>query len=434
MAAGERGVGAGGRREVFFGWPMLAVCTVVFIASAPGQTVVVSQFNRSISESLGLSQTALSGAYLVGTVAAAVPLVLVGTLSDRFGPRLVTAAVAGLFGLACVLAGQARGLVSLTVAFFLLRLLGQGSLGVLSGHALALWFERRLGTANGIKLVGAQLGFAIAPVVAVGLIAALGWRAAYAALGLWVWALVLPKVLLVSRDRPEEVGQRIDGDPPLAPAAAKTEGDGGGAVAGDGLHVDPAFTLRDAMRTRAYWVLAAATMMNGLVGTALLFHAQPLLEGSGLPASASASLAMAWSLSMSIAVLPLGRLSDLAPPSALLSAGAGLLGVASLLFVWLGSVGVGLAAMACFGVSQAATFATAVPTIARYFGRAHHGAIRGSVSRLSVVGTGLGPLVLGLSVDGLGSYTPGLAALACGCLGLAAACATLRRPATPDRA
>ena len=94
---------------------MLGVASAAFIASSPGQTVVVSQFNTSFREDLGLSPSALSGAYMVGTVLASLPLVLVGSLSDRFGPRLVTGVIAVLFALACASVGLARGLVSLTV-------------------------------------------------------------------------------------------------------------------------------------------------------------------------------------------------------------------------------------------------------------------------------------------------------------------------------
>ena len=36
--------------------------------------------------------------------------------------------------------------VALIVGFFSLRFLGQAALSLYSGHTLALWFERRLGT------------------------------------------------------------------------------------------------------------------------------------------------------------------------------------------------------------------------------------------------------------------------------------------------
>jgi len=322
----ERGVGGGvevdvgagncapvgGRR--FYGWTMLGVATVAFIATGPGQTVVVSQFNTAIRDDLGISASALGTAYMVGTVAAAVPLVLAGKASDRFGPRRVMGVVAVLFALSCVLAGQVQGVVSLTVAFFLLRFLGQGVLGLLSGHQLALWFERRLGTVSGLKFVFVNAGFAVLPVLTLWLIDLVGWRLTFACLGVMAAAMVLPLVVWVARDRPEEVGQRIDGDPPIERARVDEETrDNGssGADVGDHvlsasvdaaldarpdagsdahpelvpsgrLHLDPGFRLGQALCAPAFWVINATLALSGMIGTALIFHAQPLIASLGI--------------------------------------------------------------------------------------------------------------------------------------------------------
>ncbi|MGD1915476.1 MAG: MFS transporter, partial [Phycisphaerales bacterium] len=200
--------------DPFRGPVIAAGCTVALIATAPGQTVVVSQFNESFTTSLGLSATTLSTAYLVGTVAAAVPLTFVGAVADRFGPRRVMFVIAVLFGLACVATGQARSLAVLTLCFFCLRFLGQGSLSMLSGHILALWYERKLGTANRFNMVFAPGGFALSPCVAIALLGRLDWRWAYAVLGLPVPLTVLPLAGFVPTDRPAEVGQLPGGDPP----------------------------------------------------------------------------------------------------------------------------------------------------------------------------------------------------------------------------
>lgn len=407
----------------FYGPVIAAGCTIALVASGPGQTVVVSQFNDSFTTSLGLSATSLSGAYLLGTVAAALPLTLVGALADRFGPRRVMLVVALLFGLACAATGRAHDLATLTVCFFLLRLLGQGALGVLSGHVLALWYERRLGTANGVKMVFAQVGFALWPWVAIGLIGWLGWRQAYAALGLLVWLLVLPIAAFVLKDRPAALGQRIDGDGPNAP------GTGAGH---DPRHVDPAFTLRRALRTRALWILAGATALSGFTGTALLFHAQPILLSRGLDAGYSAAMSMSWALAVALFVLPMGWLSDRVPPRGLLALAGVLMAASPALVVVAGSVFLLCLAMAIYGVAMAIGSAVAVPTIARYFGRRHHGAIRGFTAFLAVAGTGLGPVVLGVGFDQTGSFAAGLLPCAGLALALALASLSLRRPLPPE--
>lgn len=416
---------------------MLGVAACGLVASGPGQTVVVSQFNTSFREDLGLSASALGAAYMVGTVAAAAPLPLVGKLSDRFGPRLMLGLVALVFGLACASIGLVQGIVSLTIGFFLLRFLGQGSMSLVSGHALALWFERRLGTANGLKVMLGQLGFTALPGLTLLLIAELGWRLAYPALGLMVWALVLPLVIFVARNHPHEVGQKIDGDPPAEPPGrdplredASPEFDPTGHA-----HIDPAFTLAETLRTPAFWIVSLAVALNGVIGTALIFHAQPLLESRGLEITLAADMVRAWSITMMLAVFPVGWLADRLPARVLLPAALALAMIGTAIPLTpidfgAGAAGVWLmrSSMIVFALSQALATGVGVPTIARYFGRAHHGAIRGVVTVLGVMGTGLGPVTLGLSLDLTGSFAPGLLGFIAAGAPLLVAAMFLKRP------
>ena len=413
------------RRNGFHGPVIAAACTVALIASAPGQTVVVSQFNESFTTTLGLSATALSTAYLVGTVTAAMPLTLVGSVADRFGPRRVMFVVALLFGLACIAAGQARSLVVLTLCFFCLRFLGQGSLSMLSGHVLALWYERKLGTINGVKMVFAQVGFMASPWLAIWLIGWLDWRWAYAVLGVLVWLVVLPLAAFVLRDRPEELGQNIDGDP--LPEQRKNES----AETPEPRHVDPAFTLKQTLATRAFWIVAGATVLSGFTGTALLFHSQPILIARGLDPTMSAAMSTSWALAVAVFVLPFGRLSDRLPPRGLLCLAGALMAASPSIVIFAESVVLLCSAMAVYGVAMAIGSAVGVPTIARYFGRKHHGAIRGFTTFLGVAGTGLGPVVLGVSLDRTGSFTAGLVLCVALAVALAIASLTLKRPLVP---
>lgn len=420
----------------FYGPVIAAACTVALVASAPGQTVVVSQFNKSFTDTLALSATQLSSAYLIGTAAAALPLTFVGALADKLGPRRVMFVVALLFGGACIAAGQARSLPVLTLCFFGLRFLGQGSLSMLSGHILALWYERRLGTINGFKMVFAQAGFAASPLVAIGLIQWLGWRWAYAALGVIVWLLVLPLAAFVLKDRPDEKGQNIDGDGqgPLLSSQEHADTQGSSAPGEDGSpkHPDPAFTLKQTISTRAFWILAGAMVLSGFTGTALLFHSQPILEARDLDPAYSAAMSTSWALAVAALVLPVGYLADRMPPRGLLAVAALLMAASPALVVVADTVVLLCVAMALYGVAMAVGTAVGVPTIARYFGRRHHGSIRGFLTFLGVAGTGLGPVVLGVSLDYAGSFTIGLLACAGLAVLLAVASFALKRPLAPS--
>jgi len=84
--------------------------------------------------------------------------------------------------------------------------------------------------------------------------------------------------------------------------------------------------------------------------------------------------------------------------------------------------------MLLFGLAQALSMGVGAPTIARYFGRAHHGAIRAAATVLGVAGTGLGPVALGLSLDLTGDFSAGLLAFVAVCAPLALFGTALRRP------
>ena len=152
---------AHGTRPIFYGWIMLGVTTLTTMATSPGQSFIVGTFSEAIRADLDISLSQFSGAYMIATFCASLPLTLVGRMSDRFGTRAVMTVVAVLFGLACGFIGVSTSLIAradagpsfqpwlvlavLTVSFFLLRFLGQGALGLVSSHALAMWYERRLG-------------------------------------------------------------------------------------------------------------------------------------------------------------------------------------------------------------------------------------------------------------------------------------------------
>ncbi|MEM9560318.1 MAG: MFS transporter, partial [Planctomycetota bacterium] len=389
------------RPQFFHGWVMLGVAILMALATMPGQTVIVSIFNTPLREKLGLSVTQLSGAYMVGTILAALPLPLVGKLADRFGVRIVTGVVAVLFALSLVLLSQAWSLVALGGAFFLIRFLGQGALGLLAGHTIALWFERKLGSVHAALAVGGfAAGSAVLPYPVAAGIESIGATLMLLALAAMVLLLVLPAVLTVFRNKPEDIGQHLDGD--AREHATHDVMHGGEAPEGD-----PAFTSSQAVRTPAFWILALNMMAAGLIGTALLFHMQDILRTAGIddPVRPAALANQAWAIAFGVCTLPAGWIADKVRPQRMLPVAPVLLSLGVLVVIAGVELSAGLSAertlavvaagMAVFGAGMAVGVGVGNPTVARYFGRTHHGSIRGVLSMLMVAGTGAGPFLVG---------------------------------------
>ncbi|MDA0711460.1 MAG: MFS transporter, partial [bacterium] len=201
------------RVPFFYGWVMLPVAMLIQISTSPGQTFGVSVFNPFIRASLSLSQSAFSGAYTLGTLLASFPQTYVGAWMDRFGLRRTLAVVVLIFGLACFGMSQVTGVFSLFVAFFFLRMLGQGAMGLLSANTVAMWFNRRLGSTSGVMSIGMAVASGGMPAFGLWLIGGFGWRWAYVILGVLVWAMMLPVLGIFYRNKPEDVGQIPDGKP-----------------------------------------------------------------------------------------------------------------------------------------------------------------------------------------------------------------------------
>ncbi len=417
----------------FPGYTVAGAATVAYIATAPGQTFVVSQLNGPLREAFGIGELGLNTAYAVATVLASLPLVLVGNWTDRVGPRLAVAGVAGAFGLACVSMALATGFWGVAFGFFLLRFLGQGALSMASQHATAMWFHRRLGSIHGIKQVVVFSVWVVFPQVTLWLITSVGWRWTYGVFAGAIWVGVIPMALLAIRDRPEDVGLAMDGDSRIAPQLPLREGVGGPGVdflEGSAIR-EPLFNLHQALRTRAYWVLAAGIFLAPLIGTAFLFDIQPMLARRGMDAQAAAFAVSAWTAGMAIMALPAGGLADRFRPSVLIPLGMAVIGVSAPLLWGASSAPMAAAALVAFAVGQSLVGTTSAVTLARYFGRAHHGAIRASTIRLGVLGTGLGPFVSGLSAHRTGGYLASTLVFTALCIPVLFLAMGLRQPEAP---
>ena len=381
----------------------MVVSLFALIFTSPGQTFGVAVFNPSFREALNLTHTQLTGAYMVATLLAAVPLSIVGGLMDRFGIRRMMTIVVIALGVACIFTSQVTGLLMLFFAFFWLRLLGQGSLTLLADNTLAMWFQTRLGTVSGLRSVGVTVATAFLPAIILVLIQTFGWRWAYAILGLLVWAVMLPQLALFFRNRPEDVGQALDG------VVTAQDDDVTDKIQNKSSFVGTsrvAYDLKGAMHTRAYWILLLMNAVWGMVITAITFNILPLFLSRGLAEGNAVAILAAMSISSAVFQVIAGILADRVPLNLLLSLGFVTMTAGVGFLVALGSVVMGYAFAVFFGIGSALLGAVTATVWVRYYGRKHLGKIRGSVWTATVAASSLGPFLMGITYDRINSYSP----------------------------
>jgi len=379
---------------------MLPVAILAQAATAPGQTLGVSIFNPSFQRDLGISISQLTGAYMIGTLIAAVPQPYIGALMDRFGIRRVMAVAVLMLGLACIYTATVQSLWMLLIAFLLLRMFGQGARSLLAGNIPAMWFQNRLGRVSGLMNVGWAIATAILPPVILWLIQQFGWRWAYALLGIAEWVVLLPILIVIFRNRPEDVGQRLDGlSLTVNPATPKF------SSAMDGSTPDQlSFTLKEAQRTPAYWIMFAYTALWAMIATAIFFNLLPYFTSMGLTETQAAATYTTLAIVSIITQLIAGTLADRAPLNWIFSLGV----VCFITSIWMlvGAMSPLRAhGYAIFmGLTQGFGGVVGGTLWARYYGRKHLGRIRGSVFTAGVAGSSAGPFIMGLIYDNTGSY------------------------------
>ena len=293
-------------------------------------------------------------------------------------------ALSGAFMAGCaLLLGNVEVLWQFVALYTLGRAVATGAMHPTAFVAVANWFVRRRLFIGGIVSMAPRLGAAFVPLLATMVIAASGsWRAGWVALAIVALVAGLPALLVMYR-RPEDRGLLPDGDPVPVGAAA---------VAAS---TERAFTLREAVRTPAYWLVGAGTTLMVFVGPSINFHQIPHLMDRGLPGPQAAFIVTAGSVIGALG----GVLGGIVAARITMrwTAVCSLLGMAGgtvLLLVADDLVGAVLFAIV-YGVSFGAQLAINQMVYAKYFGRRSVGLIRSSFQPAQLTMSSAGPFAVG---------------------------------------
>lgn len=399
----------------------MAAGTFGIIMTSPGQTYTVSIFVEHFIDDLGISRSLISTLYSIGTLIGSFALPFWGRQIDKRGARKMVVLIAILFGLACIYMGFVQNALMLGVGFVFIRMLGQGSLGLVSKTAINQWWVRKRGMISGISgLLMSLLGMGAFPTLVYALISTFKWRLAYGFLGLALLFLMAPIGFFLFRNRPE--------DYQLSPDGINTLDRDKNQLASKDLLGEENWTLKESMQTRVFWILVIGLASFTMLSTGLFFHLVSILGDRGLDPSAAAAVFFPVALAAAATNLAGGFLADRIPLRFLLAFGL-LLQAGSLLMA---QTLQGTDTAFLFGIALGATsgifqnLSTVVwPS---FFGRENLGSIYGFTSATGVLGAALGPLPFGIVRDLTGSYQPALFIFAGMCVFLSLIGLTVQKP------
>jgi sugar phosphate permease len=271
--------------KIFHGWRVVGAGALLQVLQGGLMQQSFGAYVAVLASERGWSKTALSGGAALMSLETALIGPLIGWLVDRFGERRIIRAgviffALGLMSLGTVetIGGFYGAIVTCAIG---MSLCGYFPINVAVIH----WFERYRARALSAVGLGVALGGAMVPVVAV-FMQAFGWRATAFASGVLVLAAGLP-LSSVFKGRPQELGEHVDG---IAPAP-RPQGDAYGERSSQPLaSAHPGFTIAEAIRTRAFWLLSIGHGAALLVVTAVNVHAiTHMKEGLGYSVNQASS-------------------------------------------------------------------------------------------------------------------------------------------------
>ncbi|MFC2016119.1 MFS transporter [Chloroflexota bacterium] len=402
--------------KIFFGWWTVIASGIITLWVAGYYYYGFSALFKPISSELGFSRAATSVPAAVGRLEGGLEAPLTGWITDRFGPRWVVLLGVFLVSLSLVLMNFINSLWVFYIVWGVILGTGHNLTSTVPlDKAISNWFVKKRGVALGTKWVFSGLSGVIGLPLIAWFITTQGWRMTCVIGGVVMVLIGFPLVwFFVKQHRPEYYGLLPDGATAEEEVADESQMiDRGVKYAAEVQEVE--FTLRQAMRTPAYWLLIVAYGAHALAGPAISIHGIPFLTDIGIdPLKAAGMMVIMVGASIPSRFIA-GFLTDRVRIGHLrfLMAGAYLLqAVGTTLFLLNQSIAMIFVWYILYGFGMGAGYALMSPMRARYFGRKAFGSIHGTAMMLTTPAGVVAPIYFGWVYDTTGSYITGFIVVA----------------------
>lgn len=397
------------------GWTMVFVAFACMVFVFASSTSTMPLLYGPVIDEFGWSRTQTTLMFTYKKLASAfVALVLIGPLCAWFGLRRVTLGACAVSGLAMVSFLWVDSLWSYYAAGVVLGL-GVTTTFVTVSILVGRWFMANHGLAIGVTLAGGSVGGFVAPLAYAGLEGVLGWRGAFAALSLGIWAIAIPLYFAKAKDDPSGDDTLVERMEPSPRSDDATAGAGFGTE----------------LRKPAFWLVALTLLLIAAVDAGLMQHTPLLLERDAGMTKGLVAAALSAMIGLGVAAkagagwvydrYSLGGLKVFCVLLAVSVALALVVSSAEMLALFVVVRGI---------VHSALMLAPAIVARLCYEPRFGH-LVLPAFAGVSALGTALGPTVPAALYDGSGTYTTAFLIYigACGVAVLALSAVPVRRAA-----
>ena len=357
-----------------------------------------SAFFVPLAATLGTSRGVLSLAFSFTRLESSLLGPIEGYVIDRFGPRGIMYVGFAIFGLSFFMFSRVNSLLGFYMVFPLIAL-GASMSGFLPVvTAINNWFSKRRGLATGISSAGVNVGGILVAAVALS-ISHFGWRTAAVIIAVIICSLGFPMSAMM-RHKPQDYGYHPDGiDSQPNKKNESQNPDGHAAQEGD-----PDFTAMQALRTPAFWFIAAAHGFSLFIVGSISIHQIPLLVDVGISYEQSASILAFMTFMAMLGRIGGGYLGDVFGRKTILVICFFMMSAGVIILAMAQNVLQALIYAVIYGIGYGARAPILIALRGEFFGPRNFATIMGLSQPIMVIGSFFGPIAAGFAYDIQGSY------------------------------
>lgn len=360
--------------------PLLVFGLLYTFFSSFGQTFLLSLYVPSVEQFLNISNTEFGSLYAIATIGSALTLPWLGGYFDRSELRPYSLMVAPGLSASMLLLSFSQNFIMVLIAFYGLRLFGQGLLSHTSISSMARYFSTNRGKAIGLVSLGYPAGEAVLPILVALLISGIGWRGALQASAILFLALIVPSTLFLLNKSKASIQAYKAQNPSSLNSRLK-------------------FRMLRIFGEKRFWVIAPVIFMLGFTNTAIFFFQLKFGEVRGWSPEWVAASLSAFALAGAFGMLGTGALVDRFRgkklfPYFLIPYLVGL----AVLILYKNPMAYPIA-LAFMGLSNGMGSTINNAMLAEIYGTSIIGQIRSLFITVMVVSTALGPVAFGLMLD-----------------------------------
>lgn len=373
-------------------WAIVIACFILMASSVGITQNCFNLFSIEIMNELKFTASQVQVMNTIATLMTMVSALVVGTVFNKFSMRLAMPVYAICLTGGFFLYSTVNSLAQLYILSALVGF-GRGGVAVVPcGLLMNNWFKEKRGFATGIALAGSTAGGFVFVRIANAIIASIDWRRAYMVLGVMAAVLIIPTVIFVIREKPEDKGLRPYG---------ATDEDTASAVKAEFTGI----SRKKFLKTSAFWMLGITFFLISAINMGLQNNVSIYLTmQKGQTRELAADVASILLLSQVVGKILLGSIYDKKGVKFGSAYGCVVFLLSIVTIMLAGNKAFAIIFGVIVGLALSMTTCTPPLLTSLAVGRREYSSIYGLLNAFATAGVALGPVIAGFIYDHTESY------------------------------